>query len=448
MYQYDDPTAVSQMPPPGAAGTAGYFTDGNPASGQPATLLRADFMNTLMMELVNAIQAGGLVPTKGKNNQLAQVLGGLAPVGISVQSVQKSCAVALAAHTFIEFNGGSASTISLPDPTKSIPVLVYVWNGSASSPLTLSTAVGGFFGQGVPANGPNFVIPPGCGALLSGDTSNYIVWLSCYIKAPPVGDSSALIPNTAWTQTAIAAAINALNMPQYATGTALATAIAGLNIGQYATSTALANAVAPLALASRIGSNAGAVLYQAAANQPLTDIGKLVELSGTFSLNVPNFATATQGPGASIDYINTGNGPVTLVSTGGVPFFINGQSVSSIVIQPSGVATTLKFDGTSAVVTGGAGSAVLSATGLERRPSGLIEMWGQTTAVGPGQAITVTLPATFPNAIFPGVQATPATGTNQPGAAAGAVVISTSQIQLWNNSTSQSFAISWRVNGK
>ncbi|NVI06345.1 hypothetical protein [Paraburkholderia youngii] len=60
MYQYDDPTVVSTLPTPAAAGTAGYFTDGNPASGAPATIMRSDFMNMIMMELLNVVQAGGL----------------------------------------------------------------------------------------------------------------------------------------------------------------------------------------------------------------------------------------------------------------------------------------------------------------------------------------------------------------------------------------------------
>ncbi|OBU85882.1 gp53-like domain-containing protein [Chromobacterium subtsugae] len=374
MYQYDDPTAVSQMPPPGAAGTAGYFTDGNPASGQPATLLRADFMNTLMMELVNAIQAGGLVPTKGKNNQLAQVLGGLAPVGINVQFIQKSGPVKLPAHSFFEFNGTVDCTATLPDPTQSIPVLAYFWNGSTSNQLTLATAVGAFFGQGIPANGATFNLPPGYGALVCGDTHNYIVLLSCYSKNPPVGDSSNLNATTNWTQNTLSAAISALNL------------------GQYATSNALANAVAPLAQASRIGSNAGAVLYQAAATQPLSDIGKLVELSGSFTLNTPSFNGVPAG--AAMEYINTGNGPVT-ISGNGASFFYNSASVASVTLQ-SGQSARCVFDGTSIVVTGGFGAASIGSNGYQKLPSGLIFQWGAASVASASDTL-VTLPIAFPN---------------------------------------------------
>ncbi|WP_434627677.1 hypothetical protein [Chromobacterium sp. CV08] len=238
MYQYDDPSAVSQMPVPGGAGKAGYFTDGNPATGTPATMLRADFMNAIMMELLNAIQAGGLVPTKGANNQLAQVLRGFAPVGVNVQFVQKSGAISLPAHGIVEFNGTVDGTITLPDPTQSTPVFTYFWNGSSANQLTLSTATGAFFGPGVPANGATFSIAPGYGALIGSDSRNYIVLLSGYTKSPAPGDSSGLIANTAWTQAAITAAINAAVAPLDARY--------GLNTGGASGANLLANGSAEL----------------------------------------------------------------------------------------------------------------------------------------------------------------------------------------------------------
>ncbi|WP_053006652.1 gp53-like domain-containing protein [Chromobacterium subtsugae] len=322
--------------------------------------------------------------------------GRYSPLAANIQFIQQSQPVTLASHGMIEFNGNAASTITLPDPTQNTPVLTYVWNGSASSQLTLATAAGGFFGPGVPANGATFSIPPGYGAWVCSDSRNYIVLSSCYTKSPPAGDSTALIPNTAWTQTAIAnavtAAIAALNMPQYATGAALASAIAGLNIGQYATNTALANAVAPLAQASRIGSNAGAVLYQAAATQPLSDIGKLVELSGSFTLNTPSFNGVPAG--AAMEYINTGNGPVT-ISGNGASFFYNGAIVGSITLQ-SGQSVRCVFDGISIVVTGGFGAASIGSNPYQKLPSGVIFQWGAASVASASDTL-VTLPVAFPN---------------------------------------------------
>lgn len=74
MFLTDDPTAVASLPTPGAAGTPGYFTDGNPGSGVPATILRAEFMNMIMMELQNIILAAGVTPSKTTFNQVLQAL--------------------------------------------------------------------------------------------------------------------------------------------------------------------------------------------------------------------------------------------------------------------------------------------------------------------------------------------------------------------------------------
>ncbi|RKP50502.1 phage head spike fiber domain-containing protein [Trinickia fusca] len=70
MYQYDDPTCVASMPMPAAAGTPGYFTNGNPGTGQAATILSADYMNMVMLELLNVVKTAGLSPSKNAYNQV------------------------------------------------------------------------------------------------------------------------------------------------------------------------------------------------------------------------------------------------------------------------------------------------------------------------------------------------------------------------------------------
>jgi hypothetical protein len=71
MFQIDNSTAVAAIPAPTPAGSAGYFTDGNPATGVSATILPAEFMNMLMMENLNVLSAGGIAPAKGQYNQLS-----------------------------------------------------------------------------------------------------------------------------------------------------------------------------------------------------------------------------------------------------------------------------------------------------------------------------------------------------------------------------------------
>ncbi|MFL9930868.1 hypothetical protein P0D88_16775 [Paraburkholderia sp. RL18-103-BIB-C] len=74
MFQTDQPTAVSSLPTPATPSTQGFFTNGNPAVGIPATVLEADFMNMVMMELVNVVTAGGLTPSKTTYTQVRDAI--------------------------------------------------------------------------------------------------------------------------------------------------------------------------------------------------------------------------------------------------------------------------------------------------------------------------------------------------------------------------------------
>jgi hypothetical protein len=74
MFQTDQPTAATSLPTPAAPGTQGFFTQGNPGTGVPATILDADFMNMLMMELTNVVTAGGLTPSKTTYTQVVSAI--------------------------------------------------------------------------------------------------------------------------------------------------------------------------------------------------------------------------------------------------------------------------------------------------------------------------------------------------------------------------------------
>lgn len=78
MYQIDNSTAATSQPASTPAGTPGFFTDGNPATNVPATIVPAEWLNAVMMELMNIVVAGGLTPTK---NVFTQVLTALKAIG-------------------------------------------------------------------------------------------------------------------------------------------------------------------------------------------------------------------------------------------------------------------------------------------------------------------------------------------------------------------------------
>jgi hypothetical protein len=70
MYQIDVPSASPTLPAASAPGIAGYFTDGSIAGGVDPTVVPAEFLNALMLELLGVVAAGGLAPAKGANGQV------------------------------------------------------------------------------------------------------------------------------------------------------------------------------------------------------------------------------------------------------------------------------------------------------------------------------------------------------------------------------------------
>lgn len=78
MHRIDVASAAAVLPSPAPVGTPGYFTEGNPLTSTPPTVVSADIMNALQEEVGRAIEAQGLTLDKGDNGQLAKALGRLA----------------------------------------------------------------------------------------------------------------------------------------------------------------------------------------------------------------------------------------------------------------------------------------------------------------------------------------------------------------------------------
>lgn len=87
MYQIDSSGSVPIEPTPGAVGTPGWFTGGNPSTGTPATILDADWFNALQSELVNILTAAGITQSKTNSTQILQAIQTLTGPGRLLRTV-------------------------------------------------------------------------------------------------------------------------------------------------------------------------------------------------------------------------------------------------------------------------------------------------------------------------------------------------------------------------
>jgi hypothetical protein len=97
MYQIDVDTVASARPASTALGSTGYFTDGNAATGVAATIVPAEFLNSVMLELMNAITGAGLTLSKSSVNQLYTAIQTIAQGGASNYAADTGAANAYAA---------------------------------------------------------------------------------------------------------------------------------------------------------------------------------------------------------------------------------------------------------------------------------------------------------------------------------------------------------------
>jgi hypothetical protein len=101
MFRIDDPSAATSLPTPEAAGTEGYWTEGNPASGTPATLERASWFNMIQEELCSLLAAAGITRSKTTYNQVNAALQKMyAPVIGTVRNLKGLVTAANSSQTF------------------------------------------------------------------------------------------------------------------------------------------------------------------------------------------------------------------------------------------------------------------------------------------------------------------------------------------------------------
>ncbi len=74
MQRVSTPTAVAQKPAYATGGEPGFFTQGDPVQGLPATVPGQDFLNRVQEELCNTISGAGLPLDPADDTQLDQAI--------------------------------------------------------------------------------------------------------------------------------------------------------------------------------------------------------------------------------------------------------------------------------------------------------------------------------------------------------------------------------------
>ncbi|WP_236862145.1 hypothetical protein [Burkholderia pseudomallei] len=146
MYRIDDETAATSLPTPEAAAAEGYFTEGNPATGTPATKVRASWLNMLQEELRNIVLAAGLTPSKTNYAQVstairALIQGSLGNFQAFYAYTTNQTLTASQSGSVINFWGGSSSTFTLPSASSMPSSGSFLFNNtSPSASVTIARA--------------------------------------------------------------------------------------------------------------------------------------------------------------------------------------------------------------------------------------------------------------------------------------------------------------------
>lgn len=110
---------------------SGQFTDGDPGSGTPATVVGSDWLNDMQENLVRVVEGAGITPAKGDFNQLTQAINFLS--GGSFKNLAIN-------GTFEHWQRGASLT--LPRPVGVAPFVADRWftfqGGGGSAAATVS----------------------------------------------------------------------------------------------------------------------------------------------------------------------------------------------------------------------------------------------------------------------------------------------------------------------
>ena len=121
MYRIDNPSAVANRPVPGPPGAPGYFTNGNPAAAQEATIVDDWWCNSVQEEILTVIEQAGIVPDKASSTQLFDALNKLFLGAVDIGEIYITLATYREWEKMLLTGGGaSAYTLTYSTPPSAL----------------------------------------------------------------------------------------------------------------------------------------------------------------------------------------------------------------------------------------------------------------------------------------------------------------------------------------
>ena len=439
MYQIDNSTAVAARPAASAAGTAGWFTDGSPGSGVPATILPAEFMNMLQAEFLTILSTAGITPSKTTSTQLMQAL-----IQQGLQDNQFNSASATG--TADALIGAFSPTIAALPSVGVLTVYVRAAFANATTTPTFTPNSGVIAAKS---------IVKGAGAALAaGDIAGAGHWIELQydltldkwvLLNPATGVSSA--PSNQIQAITSSVASNALTV-----GYAGATTVQFRNPTLANGAPVSANIASALSLVVPSGATLGTtsavqaqlalvLLYNAGAPAlGIVNMAGGVNLDETTLLSTTAISAAATSAGVVYSTAAITSSPfrvlgVVTITEAVAGTWATGQTVAQGV---GGLAQIAQMIGNSAAFTASKGS-----TGYQKLPSGIIIQWGSVGSVASGSGATATFPVAFPNSFLSAVASFVNTGGISGSAAGGWGIQTASNMTVFNNGSAGASSISW-----
>lgn len=142
MQRVSRASAVASLPSPPAGGTPGFFTGGNPAQGQAATVPGYEWFNAVQEELLAVILRGGITASGADLAQMRKSLDRLFGGGLATFSANTTLTVDDAGLVLVNASGGARSiTLPAANALGGRPILFRVIkNDSTANAVTIQRA--------------------------------------------------------------------------------------------------------------------------------------------------------------------------------------------------------------------------------------------------------------------------------------------------------------------